>query len=47
MPASVAATPTGEVAVGGFYTGDPDPYDAVDLPATGSGYDGFLMLIGR
>lgn len=47
VPATVAVTPTGEVAVGGYYTGDPDPYDAVDLPATGSGYDGFLMLIGR
>lgn len=47
VPAGLAATPTGEVVVGGYYTGDADPYDAVDLPATGSGYDAFVMLIGR
>lgn len=46
-PAPLAATPTGEVAVGGYFTGDPDPYDGFDLPATGSGYDAFVMLIGR
>ncbi|MBK7074493.1 MAG: hypothetical protein IPH44_19570 [Myxococcales bacterium] len=46
-PTPTAVAPTGEVAVAGAYTGDPVTYDGVDLPASGQGVDGFVMLLGR
>jgi hypothetical protein len=42
-----AVTPTGEVAASGRYAGDPDPYDALDLPATADPDDAFAIVVGR